>query len=50
MSRNSQEGDMSETTKRQYCAYCGEYLGEYPSTYGLAECKLAQNTRDRQKA
>lgn len=23
--------------KRQHCEYCGEYLGEYPSTYGVHE-------------
>ena len=24
--------------EKQYCAWCGEYLGTYAGTYGVPEC------------
>ena len=38
---------MAGLPKKQHCAYCGEYLGEYPSTYGVAEsCGSAECERE----
>ncbi len=33
--------------KRQHCEWCGEFLGEYPSTYGVPEsCGSAECERE----
>lgn len=37
----------SGSGKRQFCAWCGEDLGTYPSTYGVTEsCGKAECERE----